>query len=123
LRLALALGQAGIEVTSSWLMFDFTGVPERTTKYNNWRDTSIEWARRDTEDLEAADALIILADQKSSTGGFHFEAGYYLGRGKTDILVVGSERTQMFFWLPCVRWMPHLNLDKIVEFVTMKPRG
>jgi nucleoside 2-deoxyribosyltransferase len=92
-RVAQALEQAGLDVTSTWVRQD--DAPS---------DAS---ARRDLADLARADVLVALnpaAWADRGTGGRHVEFGYALALGKA--LVVVGVRSHVFHELPAVTVVP-----------------
>ncbi len=102
LRFAIQLQDCGFTVTSRWLRADFGDRPPQS----RWYDYVIyedKYCAMDLEDLAGADTLVILADQPSSTGGYHVELGHFLGSGKRNIIAVG-DRPNVFFFADNVRW-------------------
>lgn len=99
---------ADIECTSRWL----TGSSELND----------EWARKDLEDIDAADVLVALNAEawndpaaNKGSGGRHVEFGYALAMGK-PILLVGS-RSNIFHYhsdVLFVTWHDALNLPAII---------
>lgn len=88
----------GIEVTSRWLKAPDT--------------MGDEHARKDLEDVAAADVLLALNPEDwgdKGTGGRHVELGYALALGK-PILLVG-ERTNIFHHLSSI-----VQVDEISDF-------
>lgn len=64
-------------------------------------------ARIDLDDIDAADAIIVLNPpgmERSGTGGRHVELGYALGRGKHVFLV--GEATNVFHHLSTIVRVP-----------------
>jgi nucleoside 2-deoxyribosyltransferase len=92
------LEAAGHRVTSSWLR---TGCQD---------DDCTLTARRDLEDIDVADALLVLQPDDwhdKGTGGRHIEFGYALAKGKQ--LIVFGEPSTNFHHLPHVRVIRHLE--------------
>lgn len=88
----------GIEVTSRWLK-----APDTMTD---------EHARKDLDDVAAADVLLALNPdgwEERGTGGRHVELGYALALGKPVLLV--GERSNIFHHLACVT-----QIDEIADF-------
>ena len=87
---AARLRALGHSVTSGW--HDREDVNEEAT------------ARRDLEEVEACDTLLLINVQEwahKGTGGRHVEYGYALARGKS--LVIFGERTNLFHLFEAVR--------------------
>ena len=103
-RLTLQLIDAGFYVTSRWLRKDFSDRPSKDD-FRKYAGYEAMWGLADMEDVAAADTLVVLAEQPSTHGGFHFELGYFLGLGKTNVVVVGN-RPNVFFFTQHVRWTP-----------------
>ena len=129
LRFAIQLQDAGFCVTSRWLRNDFSKRPtvpatenniERESAWRMWATYEEAWGQRDVEDLEKSDTLIILANQPSSSGGFHFELGHFVGSGKKNIITVG-DRPNVFFWHDSVRFMK--ELDGLIEWLQDPSHG
>lgn len=90
------LERAGHVVTSRWLK-----APDELTD---------EHARKDLEDVAAADVLLALnpADyENAGTGGRHVELGYALALGK-KIALIGN-RSNIFHHLNVVRVFAHVD--------------
>lgn len=88
----------GVEVTSRWLKAPDTMCDEH--------------ARKDLEDVAAADVLLALNPEgweDKGTGGRHVELGYAIALGK-PILLVG-ERTNIFHYLSSI-----VQVDEISDF-------
>jgi len=86
IRLMEALNASGFEVTSSWLVAD--------------DELTDEFARKDLNDIDRADALVALNPESWAnlgTGGRHVEFGYALAKGK-PLVIVGA-RTNIFHQL------------------------
>jgi nucleoside 2-deoxyribosyltransferase len=118
-RLALQLIDAGFDVTSRWLRKDFSDKPSKDD-FSTFAKYEAEFGRIDMEDVAAADTLIVLAANASTSGGYHFELGYYLGLGKTNIVVVG-DRPNVFFFTPPVRYVP--SAEGLVEWLKDSEHG
>jgi hypothetical protein len=101
-RLTLQLIDAGFDVTSRWLRKDFSDRPSQDD-FKQYAGYEATWGLADMEDVATADTIVILAEQPSTHGGFHFELGYFLGLGKTNVVVVGN-RPNVFFFTQHVRW-------------------
>lgn len=120
LRLAMQLQRAGLEVTSRWLEFDFSTYAEMNPFIHTVeRERCETWGKRDLEDLERADTLVLLADVPSSKGGFHVELGFMLGKGR-NVLVIG-ERPNVFYWTDEIRFLA--SLDGVVDFLMHPDHG
>jgi len=120
LRLALRLQRAGFEITSRWLEFDFSEYTERDPwLHRQERERCELWGKRDVEDLEKADTLVLLSNVPSSKGGFHVELGYFLGKGR-NVLVVG-EKPNVFFWTDPIRFM--LDTEDVADFLSHPDHG
>lgn len=90
--LALQLAEHGIGCTASWLSEDEDSLLVTTP------DTlKRELAMQDLRDIEACDALVLIAPG-SARGGCHVETGYALGLGKP--VVIYGARTNVFHYLP-----------------------
>lgn len=98
--LALEMQDVGLTVTSSWIRNDFSKKP--LSPERAWLDYESKWGAKDYEDVMAADTLVLLSDEESSSGGFYVELGIFLGAGKSNILVVGK-RKNVFFYLADIR--------------------
>jgi hypothetical protein len=128
LRFAIQLQDAGFCVTSRWLRNDFSKKPivpdgpgpEQESAWRMWATYEEAWGRRDVEDLEKSDTLIILASQPSSSGGFHFELGHFVGAGKKNIITVG-DRPNVFFWHESVRFIK--TMDGLIEWLQDSSHG
>jgi hypothetical protein len=118
-QLADQLIAAGFTCTSRWLRRDFSKKPTK----DDWRARVAleeEMGRIDVEDVLSADTLIILANQPSSSGGYHVELGLFLGAGKTNAIVVG-ERRNVFYWTEHVRFTH--SVDGLVEWLKDSAHG
>ena len=95
---------ANLEVTSRWLFEE--------------SNLDAEWAQKDLDDIDRADALVALNAESwktSGTGGRHVELGYALAREKTIVLV--GVRSNIFHYHPSVllvSWHDALNLSAVV---------
>jgi len=120
LRLAFLLGRASLNVTSSWLSVDAaTSNCNYDVSPQDVADMQRSAGLRDIEDLEKADTLVVLNDIESTTGGLHFEVGYFLGRGRTNVLIVNGRRDNVFFHLSPVRWLDEVtNFGEVVDKLT-----
>lgn len=84
---------AGVTVRSRWLDVKFAAsLPEN--------EVARQEARNDVEDIRAADALVLLADFPSSSGGMHFETGYAYALGK-PVFIIGKQ-SMVFHHLPTI---------------------
>lgn len=97
------LEREGFEVTSRWLRVD------------DMADTDVA-ARMDLDDVDRADALVLLnleSWRTAGTGGRHAEFGYAFAKGKT-LFVVGV-RTNVFHYLSDVHLVtdPELLLPRL----------
>lgn len=120
IRVALRLVRAGLTVTSRWLDINFSSDSNR----NPWesstsRERNEEWGQRDIEDMTAADTLVLLANVSSSSGGYHCELGYFLGKGG-NVLVVGDRRN-VFYWTSRVQYLP--DDSSLLEFLMHPDHG
>jgi hypothetical protein len=119
-RFALQLIDAGFNVTSSWLRKDFSDRPAET----NWRqfaEYEARWGATDLTDLQRSDTLVVLADEPSSHGGYNVELGFFLGAGRENVVVVGGDRPNVFFYADAVRWCP--TIVGLVEWLLAKEHG
>jgi hypothetical protein len=115
---ACELVHAGFHVTSRWLTRDFS--KRSTLSWSEHVALDEEMGRIDVEDVLSADTLIILANQPSSSGGYHVELGLFLGAGKTNAIVVG-ERRNVFYWTEHVRFTH--SVDGLVEWLQSPEHG
>ena len=118
LQLALKLSRAGLQVTSRWLTFNFS--EPRSAEWSDELERNEIWGHRDIEDCEAADTLVLLSQELSTSGGYHCELGYFLGRGRENILVVG-ERRNVFFWHRRVRFTQ--QMENVLPFLLDESHG
>ena len=91
-----SLEAAGIAVTSRWL------TEQRPTGEGadpNWL------ANISREDIERADALVLLGDERGDSGQRHVEFGMALGMNK-PVIVVAAEAENMWQRLPGVTIVP-----------------
>ena len=102
-QVALRLIDAGLNVTSSWIRKDFWDCPDRETSTKAFEEYEAHWGSVDLDDVRRSDTLVILATRPSTSGGYHVELGYFLGLGKTNVIVV-VERSNPFFYTENVRW-------------------
>lgn len=114
-RLAVEIQQAGFVVTSRWLTQNFAEAPKPEHRWRDFVKHSLEWSRKDLEDLASADTLVVLCDEPSSTGGMHFELGWWIGARRGNVLLVGGDRRNVFHWLPRMRWT--LGTDGLVAWL------
>ena len=121
LRFALQLQDAGFCVTSNWLRKDFSCLPNPENDWPDYKALMEKMGRVDCADLERSDTLIIIADMPSATGGFHVELGYFLGAKRTNIIVVGGVRPNVFYWTDSVRWTR--NTDGLIEWLLDSAHG
>jgi len=99
------LESAGIEVTSRWLAG--TRPPEGVT--------DPDWlARISREDIERADAYVLLGDERGDSGHRHVEFGIAMGLNK-PIFVVAPEWENLWQRLPTVTVVP--NWDAARKFL------
>lgn len=90
IRVMRMLEVGGLEVTSRWLK-----APD---------DLADEHARKDLDDVAAADVLLALNPEgwaNQGTGGRHVELGYAIALGKPIVLV--GERTNIFHYLSNIK--------------------
>jgi len=95
-QLMTELQAAGYRVTARWLRVD------------DMPDTEAA-ARMDLEDIDEAEALVLLNFDEwrnGGTGGRHAEFGYAIAKGKTLFLV--GVCTNVFHYLTDVHVVPHL---------------
>lgn len=121
LKLAIKLMDAGFRVTSSWIREENPSKRE----IDNW-----EWKKAceyremrgemDIRDVLAADTLIILASEASTSGGLHVELGIAIGARKENIIVVG-ERPNVFFYSENVRFTA--NMDHLIAWLLLPDHG
>lgn len=115
------LSGAGFQITSRWLGHDFLGDrPDFFHEHERWKDHQAAWGEFDLADVMAADTLIILSKEKSSTGGYHVELGCFLGAGRDNIIVVGG-RPNVFFWTRRVRYSP--STEGLIEWLLDEGHG
>jgi hypothetical protein len=119
-RLALQLVDAGFNVTSSWLRKDFSDRPAEII-WRQFAEYEARWCATDLADLRRSDTLVVLADEPSSFGGYHVELGFFLGAGRENIVVVGGDRPNVFFYADAVRWCP--KIIDLVEWLLAKEHG
>ncbi len=103
LELAELLQEYGFEITSRWL---WESVPYEQ-KHEAIQAHAELYAIRDLEDIAAANLVVLFTDlltpeHGSTLGGPYVEQGIALGVG-CDVVVVGP-RTNVFTYLPAVRW-------------------
>jgi len=119
LRFALRLIDAGFSVTSSWLRKDFGNKPS-PHKWQAYFEYEAKWGEVDLADLERADTLVVLANESSSSGGYHCELGYFLGAKRSNIVVVG-DKANVFYFTSSVRWAP--SDHDLVEWLCAPEHG
>jgi len=119
-RLALQLIDAGFSVTSSWIRKDFSDRPAEII-WRHFAEYEAKWCATDLADLRRSDTLVVLADEPSSSGGYHVELGFFLGAGRENIVVVGGDRPNVFFYADAVRWCP--KIIDLVEWLLAKEHG
>ena len=95
------LEAAGIRVTSRWL--SGTRAPEGAD--SNWL------GRVSREDIESAEAYILLGDERGDSGHRHVEFGLALAMDK-PILVVATEAENLWQRLPGVTVVPDWDAAK-----------
>lgn len=83
------LADLGFEMTNSW-QHEHAGESPHTC------------AVRDLEGIDRADALMVLADTPTTTGGYWVEIGYAI-RKQMPIIVVTQEARNVFLHLPGVK--------------------
>ncbi len=120
LKVALQLERAGFSVTSRWLLFDFSTAKTAEQNWDSFVERSTAWGNNDLEDLEAADTLVILADKPSTSGGYHVELGFFIGRGSKNIIAIGG-RPNVFFWSKTVQYLA--SVDDLVDFLKSSDHG
>lgn len=92
IRVAKALKEAGHEITATWLAVPFNRTASHTEpERRNIADT-------DFNDIEAANALVLISDIFLCPGGKWVEAGIALGM-KKPVFVLGH-RENMLLWHP-----------------------
>ena len=109
---------AGFGVTSRWLDRDFSR--RKTLDWSASVAIDEEMGAIDVEDVLMADTLVILANEPSSSGGYHVELGIFLGARKTNIIVVG-ERSNVFYWTEHVRFTH--GVEGLVEWLKSPDHG
>jgi nucleoside 2-deoxyribosyltransferase len=97
--------RCGLAVTSSWLWEE----EEQLTKHD---DEVPDWQKRarahdDLVDIDRADAVVVFTDVPSTTGGYHVEVGYALGRDIPVVLV--GPRLNVFHYDQRVWWFETLE--------------
>ena len=96
IKAMLILEAAGHEVTSGWLRAP--------------NELGDEWARKDLEDVAAAEVLLALNAtewENAGTGGRHVELGYALALNKRVVLI--GNRSNIFHYLNMVHVVDHIN--------------
>lgn len=93
----------GFHVTSRWIDMDFSLKPNVLDP--SYAEFERKWGNQDMEDVRAADTLVVLTDTPSSSGGLHFELGYFLGLGRTNVVAStgSSVLPNVFFYTEHVR--------------------
>lgn len=119
LQLALRLHQAGLHITSRWLLVDFPSLPQEKLS-KPWVEYEMKMNDVDRMDVREADTVVALMDPPSSSGGTHFEVGYFMGMGRTNVLAVGV-RPNVFYWDEHVRFMP--TVDDVPWFLMSGMHG
>ena len=119
-KFALSLRDAGFHVTSRWLRKDFSDRPDASAGWVEYDAYEAAWGEIDLDDLRVSDTLIVLAHQPSATGGYHVELGYFLGAGRTNIIVVG-ERPNVFYFTSNVRYTR--TTDGLVDWLRSEEHG
>lgn len=96
------LQTVGVRVTSRWLDEPAVGPDYADALFP-------DIAKYDLDDLDAADAFVLLNDTRvhgTGRGGRHVETGYAYAKLK-PIFLVGA-RENVFHWLPWVQVLPNL---------------
>lgn len=109
LEFAEYLAGRGYEVTSRWI-YQKEGEALELHSIKDHPDELVPFAIRDMQDIDAADVVVVFSWVDSTTGGFHTEFGYALGKVKP--LVVVGPRLNVFHCLPQVK-----QVDSIVDLV------
>lgn len=113
------LHAAGHEVTSRWILYDcgdsVLGAEELAQDLAAGEIPGTECL----EDIKRAEAVVILTDAPSSTGGYHVELGYALGLNKS-IEVVGPA-LNVFHSLPTFKRYP--TIADFVRAWSVSPEG
>lgn len=111
------LQAAGHEVTSGWILFDngdsVLGPEELAQDLTAGEIPGSECLK----DIERAEAVVILTDAPSSTGGYHVELGYALGLNK-PIEIVGPA-LNVFHSLPTLK--RHATITDFVRAWSISP--
>jgi nucleoside 2-deoxyribosyltransferase len=94
----------GHKVTSRWIdSEDESGMgPDEIASSP---DSAAAGAWVDIYDIDRSELVVVFADVPSSTGGYHFEFGFAIGRGK-NVAAVGPN-LNVFFSLPLVGNFPN----------------
>lgn len=109
LEFAEYLAGRGYEVTSRWIYQKEGGALELHNIKNHPEELA-RYAVIDMQDIDVADVVVVFSWVDSTTGGFHTEFGYALGKEKP--LVVVGPRLNIFHCLPQVK-----QVDSIVDLV------
>lgn len=107
----------GHEITSRWIDQGGEGLTKDDIGRMGRLNAAVH-AREDLDDVGRADTIIIFTDEPSTTGGFHVEFGYALGRGNS-IIVVGPI-LNIFQALPGV--VHFENWGRLVMFLQRESR-
>lgn len=107
-QLALKLHRLGFEITSRWLELDFRGTVG-PSEFNLFAPQQAANCDLDMANLVEADTLLVNASVDSSTGGYWFELGWWLGNNRGNAILVGGSRENIFAWHPDVRWFCVMN--------------
>lgn len=91
----------GHQITSSWLQDPFLPTHDYTI------DDRRRIAENDINDIDAADAVVLVAGPDKYPGGKFMEAGYGLGAGK--LVFVYGRRENMLTWYPAITHIDTLD--------------
>jgi len=108
-EVASALRKAGIEVTSRWIE---SHLEEGTLSFDAARGE----AEADLDDIESADALVLVDRLYGCSTGRNFEFGYAVARGKT-VVRIGDKPRHIFHHLVSV-----INVPTVEEAIDVLKR-
>lgn len=90
--MAKLCSEVGHEIIARWLNAEFN----RTETYT--KSDRVKIAKEDSDDVTAADALVLCASPRRIPGGKFVEAGIAIGQGKR-VFILGH-RENMLMWHP-----------------------
>ena len=106
------VAEAGVEVVSRWHRRPDESEVAAAGRIGGPADpaSAERSARRNVEDIDRSDVLVLLTTGGPGRGGRHFETGYAYAGGKTVVVVGAVEHA--FHWLPGVH---RTTSDALVE--------